>query len=462
MTGSKISAVGDPPGRLPSLERLLRPAWSLRVGDSQSSAGAERGVVCRQGEGSPIWLKNGSWQLFARAAGENDVGRGETLASFQRPDGTEVHAIVDGATGNVVVPFSFEEAYTAYVSESWREGRPRRGLSARQLAAFYRAKALVPRRLQLMARRRLIQRQGLPDFPSWPSDTSVSSLVRFYAACQLRAAGRRDETFLWFWPEGYHAGVILTHDVENETGIRLALELADVEEQHGFRSSFNFGAWYDIDPGILRELADRGFEIGMHGLTHDRELFASREGFEERLPQLAALASRLGAVGFRSPATHRVFDWLSELPVEYDCTIPNSDPYEPQPGGCCSLWPFFIGDVVELPYTLPQDHTMITLLGHRSPALWLEQARLIENEYGLIQCVSHPDIGYLGDRDNRTIYDEFLRGLKERTKLWRALPREVASWWRQRSEADLEGMDLRFGTVRLGSDAEFASFEPPA
>ena len=74
------------------------------------------------------------------------------------------------------------------------------------------------------------------------------------------------------------------------------------------------------------------------------------------------MAERLGVEGFRSPATHRVNAWLADLPVSYDCTVPMSDPYEPQPGGCCSPWPFFIGSVVELPYTIPQDHTTFTLL----------------------------------------------------------------------------------------------------
>ena len=27
---------------------------------------------------------------------------------------------------------------------------------------------------------------------------------------------------------------------------------------------------------------------------------------------------------------------------------------------------------MELPYTLPQDYTLFTLLGHRSPELWLD------------------------------------------------------------------------------------------
>jgi hypothetical protein len=197
----------------------------------------------------------------------------------------------------------------------------------------------------------------------------------------------------------------------------------------------------------------------MHGLVHDRTLFSSREAFEASLPALSSLAERLGAVGFRSPATHRVFDWLAELPVEYDCTIPNSDPYEPQPGGCCSVWPFFVGPVVELPYTLPQDHTLLTLFRQRSPDLWLEQAARIEGEYGLVQCVSHPDRGYLAEPENRSIYAAFLEGLAERDGLWRALPRQIAAWWRRRAADD--GAEVRHGTVALDEGTVFAALEPP-
>jgi len=295
--------------------------------------------------------------------------------------------------------------------------------------------------------------------PAWPLDTSVSRLLRFYAYCALRAAGDSEAEFAWFWPEGYRAALILTHDVEGEEGFQGALELADLEEELGFRSSFNLGAWYEVDPGFVRELTGRGFEVGLHSLRHDRSLFESRESFESQQPGLRALKERLGADGFRSPATHRVFDWLGELPVSYDCTVPNSDPYEPQPGGCCSVWPFFIGPVVELPYTLPQDHTLFTLLGHRSPALWLEQAAVIEREHGLIQCPAHPDPGYLRDPDKRPLYAEFLRGMAERRHVWKALPKDVAAWWRRR-DGDVSVASR--GLIRVGDSPAEVVFEPPA
>ena len=445
------------------LDELLRPAWPAPLKDSPEGSGGESSrIVCLPGDGPPSWLRSGEWRLYVRSS-EVPLRVGEPIATFVREDGTETHAVLDDASGNVVVPFSLREAHTSYVSEGWRDGEPVRGLSERNLAAFYRVRALIPRRLQLAARRRLIRHHGIPEFPAWPCDVSVSALARFYATCALRLTGADEGQFTWFWPEGHHAAVVLTHDVEDVGGIRLVLELADLEEERGFRSSFNFGAWYDIDPGLLRELNDRGFEVGMHGLTHDRALFASRESFEERLPALAALAERLGAAGFRSPATHRVFSWLAELPVEYDCTMPNSDPYEPIPGGCCTVWPFSIGPVVELPYTLPQDHTLLTLLGHRSPELWLEQAAAIEREYGLIQCVSHPDPGYLGDADKRAVYAAFLEGLAERHGLWRALPNEAAAWWRRRAASDPTSSGLPLGTARLneGGDGDLAEFSPP-
>src|SRR4029453_12622266 len=111
---------------------------------------------------------------------------------------------------------------------------------------------------------------------------------------------------------------------------------------------------------------------------------------------------------------------MGELPPDYDCSMPHSDPFEPQPGGCCSLWPFFIGRVVELPYTLPQDPPLFTLLDHRTAAVWFEQATSIEKEHGLIQCVTHPDRGYLGNPRKRAMYLEFLRAMAERPQLSKA------------------------------------------
>jgi hypothetical protein len=167
----------------------------------------------------------------------------------------------------------------------------------------------------------------------------------------------------------------------------------------------------------------------------------------------------LGAQGFRSPSTHRVYEWLADLPFSYDASMPHSDPFEPQPGGCCTLWPYAVGDVIELPYTMSQDYTLFTLLGELTVDPWLRQVDAIEERYGLVQCLRHPDPGYLGDRNKRAIYVELLDALAERPGLWRALPHEVAAWWRRRGTADPSAPELAYGA--MARDEQLAVLEPP-
>lgn len=431
------------------LRRLVRPV------DDDGHAAAD--AADRRREPDPSFLRLDDWHVFATPSFRN--GQGRVVARFTAPGGRTA-PLLEHEDGRLEPPFDLDEAYRNYLSERWLDASTARKLSPRQLAAFYRVKRLIPRPAQVGARRALVRWQGAPRFPHWPLDDGVRRLTELYLATLLARLDRTELAFRWFWPSGFDAALVLSHDVESEEGIRLAVELADLEESLGFRSAFNFGAWYDVDPGVLRELTSRGFEVGLHGIVHDRSLFSSRGEFERQLPLLRARAQLYGAMGFRSPSTHRRFEWLAELPLRYDGTIPHSDPYEPQPGGCCSLWPFFVGDVVELPYTLPQDHTLLTLLGHRTPALWIETARLIEERFGLIHCISHPDSGYLGDARKRAIYAQFLRALAERKRVWHALPVEVAGWWRARDSADGNGRLALGRAVRDSGTAE-ARLLPP-
>jgi peptidoglycan/xylan/chitin deacetylase (PgdA/CDA1 family) len=418
-------------------------------------------IDARAGTGPREWLRSGDWRLFVRPAAVD--GGGRELARFTTADGNGFIAYSAADLRRVCVPFDLDEAFNSYVSETWSAGTVQRKLSTRQLSVFYSLKKFIPRRAQLIGRRLLIRWQGLPEFPAWPLDRSVARLLRFYARCVLAAAGRTEAPFRWFWPDGFRAALILTHDVESREGLRMAVELADLEEERGLRSSFNIVALgYEIDDGIVRELRERGFELGVHGVRHDRSMFSSRSAFEAQRAAVSSAAAQLGATGFRSPATHRVFEWLGELPLSYDCSIPHSDPFEPQPGGCCTLWPFFIGSLVELPYTMPQDHTLFTLLGHRSPDLWLRQVESIEAEHGLAQCVSHPDPGYLGDPAKRALYAEFLDRVATRAGLWKTLPGRVASWWRTRDAEVIAPGPHECGTMRMDEEGADVAFEPPA
>jgi peptidoglycan/xylan/chitin deacetylase (PgdA/CDA1 family) len=408
----------------------------------------------------PSWLRAGEWRVLARP--RTDQPRGSEIERFLLSSGEHVSAVVDEG-GRPWIPFDLDEAFENYVSERWRDHAPQRGLTRRQLGLYYRLKPKIPRSVLLAARRLFTRATRLPEFPTWPIDDSVWRLLRFYALCTLTALQEEETSFIWFWPDRHRAALTLTHDIETAAGFRLAVDIADLEESRGFRSSFNVvGSWYPIDHGVVRELSERGFEIGLHGLQHDHSLFSSRGEFERQLPAINDAVAMLGATGFRSPATHRVHEWISELPVAYDCSFPHSDPYEPQPGGCCTLWPYQIGSVVELPYTTPQDHTLFNLLREQTIDLWLRQVEAIDARYGLIQFLTHPDRGYLGDARNRALYSGLLDALGMRNGLWRALPREVAHWWKTRMRAPVTDENMSLGLIRRNGESAFAVLSPPA
>jgi hypothetical protein len=156
-------------------------------------------------------------------------------------------------------------------------------------------------------------------------------------------------------------------------------------------------------------------------------------------------------------------DWIGALPVAYDATMPMSDPYEAQPGGVCSSWPFFVGNVIELPYTLPQDHTLFNLMRYRDATPWIEQMRRVKRSFGLIQCLSHPDRGYLGEPRNEAIYREFLDALKDEDRVWHALPKDVAAWWGSRARGvELPGLSVKNGTIVQNERSSLSRLSPPS
>jgi len=247
--------------------------------------------------------------------------------------------------------------------------------------------------------------------------------------------------------------------VESAVGQSFIRAVADLEENLGFRSSFNFvPEGYRIDINLVDELRKRGFEIGIHGLTHDGKLFNSRNKFERCAVRINNYFKDFGAVGFRTPLTIRNPEWMQALEIEYDLSFFDTDPFEPIPGGTMSIWPFLLGRFVELPYTLVQDYSLTALLGEKTPRLWLEKVDFIEHYHGMALLNSHPD--YLRNPANLKIYSDFLTSMNGREGFWHALPRDVAAWWRNRTCSEswkvvnCSTISLENGRVKIGPDAE--------
>jgi peptidoglycan/xylan/chitin deacetylase (PgdA/CDA1 family) len=307
---------------------------------------------------------------------------------------------------------------------------------------YYRLKPMLPRPLTRLLRRASQGRAMASLSLDWPAEVRYAEFQRDVIGQLLATRGERSFPFIHFWPYGHRYALTLTHDVETAAGQANVRATAELDASFGFRSSFNFVAEdYEIDATLLRELRANGFEVGLHGVTHDGQLFRSRRQFDRRARQINRYLKDLDAVGFRSPLTLRHPEWMQALEIDYDLSFFDTDPFEPIPGGTMSLWPYLLGRFVELPYTLLQDYTLASVLKETTPRLWLDKIDVIERWAGLALLNTHPD--YLKDPATRRIYAAFLETMSRRSGYWKALPREVARWWRARmgatSAASLEG-----------------------
>ena len=294
---------------------------------------------------------------------------------------------------------------------------------------FYFFKPIIPRRLQIHARRirafNLCRRHS----DRWPIDPK---------------AGVRPERFSG-WPEGKKFALVLTHDVETSRGQDKCLALIDVEKELGFRSSFNFVAEGYPDRVELREeLAANGFEIGVHGLEHSGRLYASEETFIKQARLINVYLRKWNAVGFRSPSMFHNLKWINNLELQYDASTFDTDPFEPQSDGVGTIFPFWVpnqdhtGGYVELPYTLVQDYTLFVVLQETSIDLWKRKLDWIVENEGMALLITHPDyMCFETCRRGReeypvAYYQQLLEYVDQRYRdqYWNALPREVASYWR--------------------------------
>jgi glycosyltransferase involved in cell wall biosynthesis len=272
------------------------------------------------------------------------------------------------------------------------------------------------------------------------------------------------------WPDGKKFAFVLTHDVETAVGLEKCRDLMQLDMDLGFRSSFNLVPEGEYqDPRQLREeLTQNGFEVGIHDLRHDGRLYQSDREFRQNAISINRYLAEWGAVGFRSAFMLHKLDWLHQLNVAYDASTFDTDPFEPQPEGRNTIFPFWVpapnnqkseirnqrsdpfsdfrhhagraGGYVELPYTLPQDSTLFLLLGERTYDVWLNKLDWIVKNGGMALVDIHPDYMHFDSGPPRKttysshLYKAFLAEVRSRygETYWNALPREVAAYVKQK------------------------------
>lgn len=293
--------------------------------------------------------------------------------------------------------------------------------------AFYYLKPLIPRRLQLFLRRSIITNKRCKYSDVWPIDSSAGD----------KPAGWNG------WPEGKQFALVLIHDVDTQKGHDACRQLIEIEKKMGVRSSFFFvPERYCVSDKLRDWISAQGFSVGVHGLNHDGSLFSSWNEFKKQSVKINKYLKDWGARGFSSPSMHHNLAWTPELKIDYDISTFDTDPFEPQPDGVKTIFPFVVEDAstgrafVELPYTLPQDFTLYVLMKEKDITIWKSKLDWIAEKGGMALVNSHPDYmnfgnGKLGAEEYpSTFYRDFLEYLKNRYKdrYWHVLPNQITEF----------------------------------
>jgi hypothetical protein len=305
---------------------------------------------------------------------------------------------------------------------------------------YYSVRELLP-----VSIRKHFQKLYLSDwrrlrFPRWPVDSTVDAIHESLLCLSMKAGGVQRVPFIWFWPQGAANCLIMTHDVETAVGRDFTSHLMDLDQSYGVKASFQVipEKRYEVTDEYVKLIQSRGFEVNVHDLTHDGQLYRQREMFLERAAKINEYIKKFDALGFRSGAMYRNLDWYDAYKFSYDMSVPNVAHLEPQRGGCCTVFPYYVGKILELPLTTCQDYSLFQILNEYSIDLWKEQLELIRRRNGLMSFITHPD--YLIAPRARRVYESLLdclRQMVDREKIWVALPREVDRWWRARSQMNI-------------------------
>jgi hypothetical protein len=335
------------------------------------------------------------------------------------------------------LPFDLAEVVNNLRNEAYLN---RSIFNSTMASAYYLLRPFLP-----VPVRKHLQKITLKDweklpFPHWPVDTTVDNLFERTMLLMLESQGLDRIPFIWFWPDGASSCAIMTHDVETTAGRNFCSTLMDIDDRFGIKASFQVvpERRYQVSDAFLGEIRDRGFEINVQDLNHDGRLYQDREKFLSRIAKINEYGRGWGASGFRAAVLYRRQEWFDSLRFSYDMSVPNVAHLDPQRGGCCTVMPYFIGDVLELPVTTIQDYSLFHILNDYSIDLWKRQINAIHKKNGLMSFIVHPD--YITHSHPQSTFETllaYLERLREEKNVWMPIPGEVDRWWRARAQMRL-------------------------
>lgn len=273
----------------------------------------------------------------------------------------------------------------------------------------------------------------------WKDGANCAVLFTFDVDGRQMWTGRVDRGL-----EGFDKPPILSMgDYGTDVAVPRILDLLD---QYDLSAGFFIpGRVAEENPDMVREIDERGHEIGHHSYSHQNPTTMTddeeREDFERANEVFEDLLGET-PVGYRTPAgdmSDRTLNRLIEMGFEYESTMLGNDV------------PYFLeadaGQIVELPFHWSTDDAPFFNFnmgpqvsyqsGMNSPSdvydVWTTEFDACYERGLLLNFAMHPQI--IGRPHRIKMLEDVIQHIKGHSDVWIAQPKEVARYWRDQQDA---------------------------
>jgi len=223
------------------------------------------------------------------------------------------------------------------------------------------------------------------------------------------------------YKKSYLWSIAITHDIDSKAGLKKAKSLLKIEEKYNIRSTWfiPIGEFNKEKSNLetIKTLSTSG-EMASHGFTHTPDLI--NKPINRLIYELKKSKEELEKIcntqvyGFRAPLlqhNRKIFRAAREAGFQYTSTTPTREYRHPMTGGphgIETIHPILIGDIIEIPITIIQDHQLIYVhkLNAKESLEFIKNTLYKINKYnGQSIILIHPDYKIAEAPD---LYEKFI------------------------------------------------------
>ncbi|HET9808148.1 MAG TPA: polysaccharide deacetylase family protein [Candidatus Limnocylindria bacterium] len=253
-----------------------------------------------------------------------------------------------------------------------------------------------------------------------------------------------------------------------------------ITSEHGVRPTWPTTACVLArHPELLREYAERGVELAVHGLVHGDHARVDRHQQQDTIARALGIFERNGLrpSGFRGPYLRynaATLDVLRALGLRYHSSQAVVFPLRaavPDPSSASlfafalklyaavdartvAVRPRLLDGLVDIPVAVPDDEILLDrlrLAGESLSAEWLHILELTHRRGELFTIQLHPErIDQLGEALEATLAE----GRRRSPAVYIATLDQIASWWLRRAGFSLDVTRVGAGACRVRLDAD--------